>query len=656
MFEEVEAFLNDEDVEVRRNAVEMLRGAGTEGTGLLLKAIEDEDWRVRKSAVEVLTSIGNEGVINGLIGVLYLEENAGARNSAIEALVRLSSEATPYLIEAFKTRNRDVRKFIIDILGEIDDKRALKLMLDALKDEDENVRASAVEHLGKMGDPSVVDALIDILNSGDLWVGYPAADALGNISDPRAVDALINALRRRPLREPTLRAIGKIGEPRSLPFIIPYLKDPSKVVQEEALKAINRMFNKGVGEEVIEKAFSNIFGRDALEILLPFTRSDKQGIKAAAILMLGILKDKDAIQSLLEMASEEESRGDVKRALIFIGRDMPESLIEMFKVDDSYQRRILCEIAGEIRDGRFFEPLAHCLKDEDGHVRSLAAVALSRLGDLRAIQYIKPLLLDIYEDVQEAAIDGMGNLKDGLDMEEIIGNLSDRNAILRRNSALLLGILREGSAVSALGFALKDDDVRVRMAVVDALSMIDGDEAVRHLLVGLTDEAPEIRRAAALSLGKIGYRDVVEPLILLLSDRDDWVRAAAAEAIGSIKDERAITPLIGTLKDSCGFVRASAIESLGLIDDDRAKKALLALLGDEDPEIRRTVILSLSTFPDVIDSLAPFIEDKDWAIRKAAVDAIGRIHTDKALGLLKQVIAEEVDPIVKKAAEGYLNV
>jgi len=93
-----------------------------------------------------------EDYINGLIKLLYIEDNAGARNSAIETLIRLGKKATVYLIEAFKTPNKDVRKFIIDVLGEQMDKRSLDLMLEAIRDEDENVRATAVEHLGKVGD------------------------------------------------------------------------------------------------------------------------------------------------------------------------------------------------------------------------------------------------------------------------------------------------------------------------------------------------------------------------------------------------------------------------------------------------------------------------------------------------------------------------
>ncbi len=148
--QKLERLLNDSDVEVRRGAVEQLRGKPDKTRiGFLLKAMEDPSWRVRNTATEILIEEYEiESYIHRLINLLYLEDNAGARNSSIDALIRLHSKATPFLIEAFNTPNRDVRKFIIDVLGEQRDRRTLPLMLSALKDDDENVRATAIEHIG----------------------------------------------------------------------------------------------------------------------------------------------------------------------------------------------------------------------------------------------------------------------------------------------------------------------------------------------------------------------------------------------------------------------------------------------------------------------------------------------------------------------------
>lgn len=130
-----EKLLENKDVEVRREAVEKIKGNPSEASiALLLKAMQDVSWRVRKTAVDIiLEEYPIEAYISGLIGLLYLDDNAGARNSAIETLIKLGKKVTPFLIEAFNTQNRDVRKFIIDVLGEFRDKKSLPLMFDALK-------------------------------------------------------------------------------------------------------------------------------------------------------------------------------------------------------------------------------------------------------------------------------------------------------------------------------------------------------------------------------------------------------------------------------------------------------------------------------------------------------------------------------------------
>ncbi len=85
--QELERLLKDKDVEVRRDALERLRGKpGEISINLLLKAMEDTSWRVRNTAVEIIIEEHPiEAYINGLINLLYIDDNAGARNSAVES-------------------------------------------------------------------------------------------------------------------------------------------------------------------------------------------------------------------------------------------------------------------------------------------------------------------------------------------------------------------------------------------------------------------------------------------------------------------------------------------------------------------------------------------------------------------------------------------
>jgi len=650
--------ISDSGIEARREAVEKLRGMKQEAcVPLLLKAMEDGSWRVRKTAVDILfDDYPVEAYISGLIQLLYIEDNAGARNSAIEAMIRLGKKATVFLVEAFKTPNRDVRKFIIDVLGEQRDSRSLPLMLEAIRDEDENVRATAVEHLGKVGEPSVVDALIDILDSGDLWTAYPAADALGRIGNRKAIPHLLAALKKKPLREPVVKALGRLADPSTLENIIPLLEEPSKNIQEQALRTIELFYHNGVEAGFIIGELKRLLGGRAMELLIQYAWSNKREVRISGILLLGLMKDEAAYGPLLDISHEEEFAEDVKNALVFIGRDKPESLLKLFDTDNPHQLRFICEVTEKIVSPVYYEVLEQMLSNSDGHVRSTAALSISRLGNPGSVEKLKQLLTDPYEDVQEAAVGALANLKEHLNTGELIATLKSGNPVLRRNSARLLGRTGAVEAVKDLGFTLKDDNIRVRKAVVEALSSIVTPEAVKYLTYALTDENPDIRISAALSLGSAGGDGILESLTILTADPDNSVRVAAARALGLLREKAAVKTLIGLLRDRSGFVVTTALESLGVIDGDEARDAIIGMLSSEDDEIRRTAITALAPFEDIQSDLMPFLRDPDWATRIAAVRTLGRRAEGAVRNELEKLLDTEEDPTVIKAVEEILRV
>jgi HEAT repeat protein len=656
--QDLEKLLNNEDVEVRRDAVESLTGkSGDIYMRTLLRALEDMNWRVRNTAMEILLQEHPvDAFIEGLIHLLYLEDNAGARNAAIEALIRLNKKATPFLIEAFKTPNKDVRKFIIDVLGEYEDNRALPLMLDALRDEDENVRATAIEHLGKVRESSVVDALIEILDSEDIWTAYPAADALGRIGDNKAIPSLVKALYKETLTGPAIKALSSIAEPMTLQYVVPFLEDPLKTIQEETILGIGRYYHKGVPEEIITDAIRSILGDKILDTLIEHIWSVKPEVRISAILILGLMKDERALHPLVEVSHDENFRDEVRRALVFIGKERSELILGLFETEDAYQKRLLCEVAGIIASPVYFAILEKLLTNDDGHVRSLAAEAISKLGDWKAIEPLKRLLTDPYEDVQEAAVSALFNLREGLSSTELLDMLDEPIPLQRKNVALLLGRIGAAESIPALGFVLKDAHVGVRKAVIESFSHLKTKESITFLILALTDEEPDIRALSALSLGSLGGDGCFEALVLLLTDPDDAVRVAVTKALGMLKDTRAVTPLITLLTDNNGFVVATAIESLGQIGGEEAREALLHMLIAEDLEIRRTAIKSLASFSNVDEKVLPFLKDDDWATRVAAVETLGKKPRRDIKKELERLLDIEEDPIVKKAVKESLGV
>jgi HEAT repeat protein len=661
MIQKIDRQLGSADVDLRREAVLRLKELGSgslveDAVKLMLRAMQDPSWRVRKTSVDILfTNYSNESYMKGLLNLLQLEDNAGARNSAIELFIKLGRKCTKFLMEAFDTPNTDLRKFILDILGQIVDKDSIPLLIKALKDEDENVKASAVEQLGNMKEPSVVYVLMDILKSGDLWTAYPAADALGRIGAIEAVPALMEALDNKTLREPAIRALGMIADESSVRRIVDFIEDKSKAVKHEALRALEMLYHSGVSEEVLTGAIREGIGDRAIDLLLVHAKSNRPEVRVSSILLLGLLRNERSLRPLLELSEDEEFVDDIRKALIFIGRVKPESLLPLFETENPYHKRFICDVASEVASPELNDILERFIEDEDGHVRAAAAIGISRIGNLGAIRKIRNLLRDPYVDVQEAALKALGNMKDGIDVNDVLMDINTKNPVLRRNIVLLLGELGQAKTVSVLGFMLKDEDFSVRRAVITALSKIKTHESFRHISQALTDEDTDIRMAAVLSLGMTGDGSYVDDLLILLKDTEDMVKVSAAKALGTLGESSAVPALIRLLSDENGFVVTAAIDAIGKLGGEAAKEALRRMLPSNDREIRRSAIRALSGFAGVESEVLPFIDDNDWATRVAVVESLEGIKDDRVRTEIEKHYDSEEDTIVRNAMEKFLS-
>jgi HEAT repeat protein len=191
--------------------------------------------------------------------------------------------------------------------------------------------------------------------------------------------------------------------------------------------------------------------------------------------------------------------------------------------------------------------------------------------------------------------------------------------------------------------------------VVKALSKIKTPEAFRSVSQALTDEDMEVRASAVLSLGMTGDESHVEDLVLLLDDPEDMVKVSAAKALGSLGSGAAVPALVRLLSDGNGFVVTAAIDALGRLGGEDAGEALKSMLSSPDREIRRSAITALARFGGVEEKILPFVGDRDWALRVAAVESLTGHRGERVRAEVERAYDLEEDPVVKSAMEKYLN-
>jgi HEAT repeat protein len=652
--------LRSSDAEERREAAVDLGRSGREAVPLLFLAMGDSDWRVRKTAVEALVGLADREVMAGLVQALSSHDNAGARNSAIEALVQIGAESVDALLQSIGSPDPDVRKFVIDILGDIRASRAVPALTGMLADPDENVRVASAEALGKTGDRRAVNALLSCLsrpNHG--WLDYAAAEALGEIGDERALGPLMAALGRSSLREPVLEALGKIGNVNTLAPLMHGLADPLRIVREVSLTALVAIYRKSTPADrsaIIEIVRKGVTGSavDFLEDMLSASAGDLQ---KAAITVLGWAGRERSIRKLLAQLKEEELEEPIAQALGTIDGTSTGLLLQHLDDDNALVRRTAARVLGgrgrREAEGRLIELLA----DENGHVRSSAAEALGRLGSRRAIPRLVELLRDEYESVQESAIRALAGIGDESALDSLVTDFTTREASLRKNIALLLGRFSSDRAVDALAFALKDEEPDVRKAVVQSLGNLSGERAERSLMLAVTDDDPEVRMLAAEALGKTTRPEARDALISLLRDPDLWVRAAATRGLGAMGGERAAAALAEQLSTASDIFLLALIEVLGRLRPDHALKPFLGLADHPDPEVRKSVLGALSGYAGQAarSSIMNRLADPHWSVRKTAVEILARKPDKETSQQLERMADHDPDGAVRQAAKEALK-
>ncbi len=652
--------LGSSDAEERREAAVDLGRLGGGAVPLLFVAMGDVDWRVRKTAVEALVAIGGANVMNGLIQALNADDNAGARNSAIEALVQIGGPSVDPLLGIMASPDPDVRKFVVDILGDIKDPRAVPALIDRLSDADENVRVASAEALGKIRDPRAVDALLACLARYDQgWLDYAAAEALGAIGDERALEPLLAALGRSSLREPVLESLGKIGNATTLGPLIDSLADPLRIVREVSIVAIVAIYRKSAAlarQKIIARVRAGLTGQavDFLEEILVTSAGELQ---KATIALLGWTGGEGSVRKLLGLIKEEDLVAPVAQALQYLDRGRAGFLLDYVSSGNALVRQTVAQVLGDLAIPAAEDALISLLSDENGHVRSIAAEAVGSLKSRKAVAPLLSLLSDEYENVQESAIHALAAIGDESVLDGLVKEFSSHEAPMRRNIALLIGKFSGERASDALAFALKDEEPAVRKAVVHALGSVADGKAFRSLLLAITDDDPEVRMLAAEALGAISAPGARDALIPLLEDTDIWVRAAAARGLGRTGGDREAQALAAHLATATDIFLLAIVDVLGKLKFSEAVEPLVKLSEHPDPEVRKTVLTALASYggETVLRAVAARLSDPHWSVRKAAIEVLKRDRTAATGALLAGLAEGDPDAGVRQAAKEALG-
>jgi HEAT repeat protein len=658
------AVLSSPDEEERRSSMEELKGdlAETDLEWLVLP-LSDDSWRVRKEAIEGLTRlIPTETLVAAMIPMMDPSRELTLRNSVVEALEGMGTNATPFLTLHLHVDQPDIRKFLVDILGNIADISTIPNLVELLGDAENNIRAAAAEALASIGDPSVAPSLMEAISDADEWVIFSILGALDKLRCPEALPIFFQYLHNQLLAKPSLSGIGSMGELTDGVKLMGMVPDLSRGAAKASFLAAGAIYRNHAAEGFpataqLRKAVADSTEESMVDFLVgQLSVSDQLEKRQSLLAVLGMVGTQKALDAVLQFVDDDALERDVSLAILTTGTIHPPLIAAMLDHYDPLVRRNAVQTLEKLGDKSSLDSLFDRLDDESGHVRKDAAKAISRIGDSSSIPALLPLLEDEYSDVAQAAAQALVVLGQ-TDPDELSAALEplqvSPDPSLR---ALLLRIMTEVQTPDWQETCLKaihDEEAVVRAAAVSCLKRSKDPNAVRVVINTLTDERPEVRVQAAISLEDLKSAEALAPLKAALYDQDPWVRTAAISSLsaqpGSVPED-----LEELLSGDDLMMQTSVIDALGLMAVSGKKSAigiLERIFDSGTVEVKRSVcrILGKIDGEEARALIMKAVNDEDPGIRTFAAHALAESGGDSSAAVLQEMAQSDPDKAVREA-------
>jgi cyclophilin family peptidyl-prolyl cis-trans isomerase/HEAT repeat protein len=445
----------------------------------------------------------------------------------------------------------------------------------ALRSPDRSIRRRAALAAGRIADPAIAGSLIELMNDQEPEVRQMTAFALGLLGDRQAVDRLRASLKDSDgtVRARSAEALGRLGDKRAAADLVAFIQ----------------------GAIPHGAALVTVRGDDPANVSDPWVEL-RLGLFA-----LAALKDGPAAEAVL-LASGRPRFDWWAAAWTAMRLELPSMrpvLVAAAASDDPLARAIAARGLGALKDPSSFDVIAKLARDPDETVSAAALKALGALGDARGTAVAVSMLAAPSLGLKREALRALAFLPgerasrarlvplvgareawirgpalralaraDPDEFALVLSGLDpDPDFMVRADLAGALGDVGGELGASILLTMLKDPDVRVLPAVLEALRVARGPDAVDTLRRHLEHADPTVRVAAVEGLVALKAPGLGDPFIAAyrsaLPEAEPDVRLAVVAAFAAQKDAKGQAFLEQAAKsDPSRVVRARAIAAL----------------------------------------------------------------------------------------------
>jgi len=399
--------------------------------------IKTKNKMIEEHITDALKQIGGSYTIEKLLRLLNHEE-ARVRVFAFEVLCKIGNDNIQAIIKEAENPDKNVRKFIVDILGALKNREAVNVLINRLSDDDVNVVQGAVEALGNIGDVEALKKVIEFLPSAHLWVQWTIIESVKKVNSKE----LISDVLKLPweiediIFDSIFDMVEENGELENIEDAINLYTKLSTQLRVKIMETIYSIYMRS-DKQKIEKILSDIRFFDEIKAILMYG-NDSQ--KFEILKYLGSIEDKDFVSFVKSKVFDE---------MVIL------NTIKLYYISDTFGKRELVRAFKYFNRSKLVEYIKEIFKSDD-EILKLSGLKIIRYNNIKEAADVLPEMIkedNLLPEVLKTVIE--------LDLKELFDRIYEEYFKVKIDDTKLLML--------ECMVQLKPDDPRVMALIKDEL-------------------------------------------------------------------------------------------------------------------------------------------------------------------------------------------
>jgi HEAT repeat protein len=379
-------------------------------------------------------------------------------------------------------------------------------------------------------------------------------DALGKIGDPSSVPLLTKGLNSQEffIRAYAAQALGMVGDKTTVPLLLKLVDDKNYLVRVSAVKSLIKLGDSGMKAKLIE-----------------YLKSEDAAVRAAAVSHLGELDNATFVPVMQQLIQSEKDPVVRSKAVKQMAKSM-----EAFLASSPAAKGPAGEAVSPL-----VEAARRSLDDPNWQMRQAGCVALGGLEDKKSIPLLIERLGDESPYVRAAAKEALAKLGETSLIKFFWQDIDDKDILLKASSFLALAYLKDTTVIPVL---LKEsvapgEEPLVRKVAVQALVMFEP-ELSQSLGASLAASHPDsgILADTFRVTYRISGRTLAEIYVKALADPGDPLHNDAPLVLRELNDPTVFPALREALATDDPDMVAACAFALGELHDTQATGILIS--------------------------------------------------------------------------------